>query len=78
MAISALPVIARILMDLDLIQEEIGIIVMDAATVNDLIGWSLFALIQSTLVPDSPNISLWGTLGLAVGFAVLLLSLEAV
>lgn len=74
LSISALPVIARILIDLDLIQEEIGVIVMAAATISDLIGWSLFAMILTTFVPDSLDRSLWATLGLVVGFSALVLS----
>ncbi len=74
LSISALPVIARILMDLDLIQEEMGVIVMTAATMSDLIGWSLFAVILTTFVPNSPNRSLWATLGLVIGISALILS----
>ena len=53
LSISALPVIARILMDLNVMKTEVGMIVMGAATVNDLIGWSLFALILSNFAPQS-------------------------
>ncbi len=53
LSISALPVIARILMDLKVMKTEVGMIVMGAATVNDLIGWSLFALILSNFAPQS-------------------------
>jgi Kef-type K+ transport system membrane component KefB len=45
LSISALPVIARILLDLALIRDEIGVTVLAAATINDLIGWSLFAML---------------------------------
>jgi Kef-type K+ transport system membrane component KefB len=45
LSISALPVIARILLDLALIRDEIGVTVLAAATVDDLIGWSLFAVL---------------------------------
>jgi Kef-type K+ transport system membrane component KefB len=60
LSISALPVIARILIDLKLIQSETGIVIMAAATINDLIGWSLFAIILSSLAPgsSSPNLGL--------------------
>jgi Kef-type K+ transport system membrane component KefB len=75
LSISALPVIARILMDLGLIKEEMGVIVLAAATMDDLIGWSLFALVLNAFVPGNADSSLWGTLGLVVGFAALLLSL---
>ena len=45
LSISALPVILRTLMDLDLLRTEIGIVIMSAAPVSDLVGWTLFAAI---------------------------------
>lgn len=45
LSISALPVIARILMDLNLIKTQLGLIVMSAAMLDDLVGWGLFAVI---------------------------------
>jgi Kef-type K+ transport system membrane component KefB len=53
LSISALPVIVRILMDLDLMNTDMGIIITAAATINDLIGWSLFAFILRNLAPES-------------------------
>jgi Kef-type K+ transport system membrane component KefB len=53
LSISALPVIARILMDLDLMNTDIGMTVIGAATINDLVGWSLFAFILSNFAPYS-------------------------
>jgi len=47
LSISALPVIARILMDLHLMKTELGVIVMSAAMLDDLAGWGLFAVILS-------------------------------
>jgi Kef-type K+ transport system membrane component KefB len=47
LSISALPVIARILMDLNLMKTELGVIVMSAAMLDDLVGWGLFAVILS-------------------------------
>ena len=47
LSISALPVIARILMDLHLMKTELGAIVMSAAMLDDLAGWGLFAVILS-------------------------------
>jgi Kef-type K+ transport system membrane component KefB len=64
LSISALPVIARILIDLDLLKEELGGIIMGAATINDIAGWSIFALILSSL---STRISLSLNLSLTVG-----------
>lgn len=47
LSISAIPVIARILMDLGLIRTSFGALVLAAATVDDLIGWTLFGIILS-------------------------------
>jgi len=71
LSISALPIIARILIDLNLMQKEIGVVVMAAATINDLIGWTLFALILSALTPGGlSGEKPWITLILALGFSV--------
>jgi Kef-type K+ transport system membrane component KefB len=47
LSVTALPVIARILMELNLVKTELGFIIMTSATVNDLLGWGLFAVILS-------------------------------
>ena len=47
LSISAIPVIARILLDLDLIRTSFGALVLAAATVDDLVGWALFGIILS-------------------------------
>lgn len=41
-AVSALPVIARILLDLGLLKSRIGGIVIGSAAVNDVVGWLIF------------------------------------
>lgn len=41
-AVSALPVIARILLDLDLLKTRIGSIIIGSAAANDIVGWLLF------------------------------------
>ncbi len=45
LSISALPVIAKTLMDLNLYRSDLGMLVIAAAVMNDLIGWLLFALV---------------------------------
>ena len=52
LSISALPVIARTLMDLDLMKTDMGMIITGAATIDDLVGWSLFAFILSNFEPE--------------------------
>ena len=45
MAISAMPVAARCLHDLNLLKTDLGLLAMSALAVNDIIGWVLFAVI---------------------------------
>jgi Kef-type K+ transport system membrane component KefB/mannitol/fructose-specific phosphotransferase system IIA component (Ntr-type) len=45
MSITALPVIVKTLMDLNLYRTDLGMIVVSAAIFNDLIGWTIFSLI---------------------------------
>ncbi|OQY76367.1 MAG: hypothetical protein B6D45_03755 [Ignavibacteriales bacterium UTCHB3] len=45
LSISALPVIARTLMDMNLLKSEIGVIIIASAIVNDLFGWIFFSVI---------------------------------
>ncbi|SCV69534.1 BQ2448_2554 [Microbotryum intermedium] len=43
-AITAFPVLARILTELDLLQNHVGVIVLAAGVGNDVVGWVLLAL----------------------------------
>lgn len=45
MTITALPVTARILLDLNLYKTEVGFLIMSALSVNDILGWLIFTLI---------------------------------
>lgn len=47
MAISALPVIARILLDMNLLKTEIGSVIIASAVFNDVVGWIVFSFILS-------------------------------
>jgi Kef-type K+ transport system membrane component KefB len=49
MAISALPVIARTLLDLGLLRSELGVVVIAAAICNDLVGWTVFAVVMGLI-----------------------------
>ncbi len=75
LSISALPVIARVLMDLGLIRHELGTVVLCAATLDDLIGWSLFAAILGSYAPGAhAHHPPWLTLLLIFGFAAFMLT----
>jgi len=45
LSISALPVIAKTLLDLGIYKTDIGLLVMSAAMINDLVGWLCFSLL---------------------------------
>ena len=45
MAISAMPVIAKILMDLDLTRRNIGLVILSAGVVDDTAGWLILSVI---------------------------------
>ncbi len=45
MSISAIPVIARILLDLDLLKTRIGMVILSTATADDTVGWIILAVI---------------------------------
>jgi Kef-type K+ transport system membrane component KefB len=73
MAISALPVIARTLIDLNLFKTKIGSIIITAAMFNDLIGWVLFSMIMGML-KGSANHNVLLTLLYTVAYAILMLT----
>ena len=53
MSISAMPVIAKILMDLDLTKRNIGVVILSAGVVDDTTGWLLLSLIAGAATGGS-------------------------
>lgn len=53
MALSANPIIARILLDLGLFRHRVGRIIMSATFIDDLVGWALFAVLLAQFAPAS-------------------------
>jgi len=74
MAITALPVIVRILMDLNLFKSKMGMLVVASAMVDDLIGWLIFSVILSLIGKGNDNMSFLSTLFLTLSFAILMLT----
>lgn len=69
LAISALPVLARILMDLGLLESELGVLALTAAMLDDLVGWLALSLVLAWINPGahaSPLVVLGETAGFAV------------
>lgn len=74
LSISALPVIARTLMDLNLYRSDLGMLVIASAVVNDLIGWIVFALILGLLGGGSVGSSMTFTIAATLLFAGFMLT----
>ncbi|MBL8859972.1 MAG: cation:proton antiporter [Planctomycetes bacterium] len=74
LSISALPVIAKTLMDLQLYKSDFGTIVIASAILNDLAGWIVFAVILGMIhnPGEAPNV--WGIVLHSIGFAVAMLT----
>jgi Kef-type K+ transport system membrane component KefB len=69
LSISALPVIARILLDLNLLKNKVGSVILAAATLDDITGWILFAIIAANFAPEkishlNPAVTALGILAL--------------
>jgi len=76
LSISALPVIARTLMDLDLFRTDVGQVTVAAAMVDDLAGWFVFALVLALMGHGEPGRRpVAVTVALTVSFALLMLTI---
>lgn len=74
MAISALPIIARTLMDLNLFKTKIGMIIIAAAMLDDLIGWILFSVVLGMMNKGAQSWGFLYTLGFTIMFALVMLT----
>lgn len=76
LSISALPVIAKTLMDLDLYRSDFGMVVVSAAILNDLIGWIIFAIILGLIGSETGHSgSILLTITLTLAFAAFMLTI---
>jgi len=74
MAITALPVIARILMDLNIFRSKMSMLVISSAMINDLIGWLIFSMVLGMIGKGHQNMSLANTIILTLGFTLIMLT----
>lgn len=74
MAISALPVIARILLDLKLFKTEVGMVIISAAIFNDVAGWLVFSFILSMVARDGGSGEVGATIIYIVSFSAFMLT----
>lgn len=76
LSISALPVIARILMDMNLFKTNIGMVIIASAMFNDLLGWLIFSFVLSlTNAKSGEHLSLWYTVAYIIGFGLFMLTI---
>lgn len=75
MAITALPVIVRILMDLNIFRSRMGLLVVASAMVDDLVGWLIFSVILGLIGKGGDTMPLANTIILTIGYAVFMLTI---
>lgn len=70
LSITALSVIVKVLMDLNIIRTKIGGLVLTAAMIDDFLGWILFSMIIQLMNAKGEEASFWsiGLILLFVGF----------
>jgi Kef-type K+ transport system membrane component KefB/nucleotide-binding universal stress UspA family protein len=70
LAISAIPVLAKILIDLDLMRRDIGQTLLAAGIINDITGWALLGVVTALASAEAITA---GTVATTVGMVVLFL-----
>lgn len=78
LANSANPVIIRVLQDLNLLKDDIGVITLNATVIDDLINWVLFAIMLSFYSPRSGEVAQNSntTIFLILAFFIIMLMLK--
>jgi Kef-type K+ transport system membrane component KefB len=76
LSITALSVLAKILIDLDLIKSKFGNLMMTAAMIDDFIGWMLFSLVVSVAnLNHESAFTAWQVMFMVIGFAAFVLTI---
>lgn len=75
LSISALPVIARILIDMGLFKTKIGMIIIASAMFNDLLGWLIFSFILSSMKTSDMDHEFTYTIFYIIGFGLFMLTI---
>lgn len=74
MAITALPVIVRILMDTGLFKTRMGLLVVASAMIDDVVGWLIFSVILGMIGKGGANMPIVGTIILTLAFTAIMLT----
>ncbi|WP_053406302.1 cation:proton antiporter [Persicobacter sp. CCB-QB2] len=75
LSITALPVIARILMDLNIFKTRTGMLIIASAMIIDILGWLIFTVILSMMGSENGHMGLGETIGLTMGFTLAMLTI---
>ncbi len=80
LSISALPVIAKVLKDLNLIKTDLGTVVVASATINDLLGGILFAVVLGLVGAKggeslSAGFPIWAIVTMTLVFTIFVMTL---
>ncbi len=75
MSITALPVIAKILLDLNLFNADVGVVIIAAAVFNDVIGWIIFALVLGLIGNGVASLGFGQIALLTLAFAAFMLTI---
>lgn len=74
MAITALPVIVRVLMDLNLFKSRMGMLVVSSAMIDDTVGWLVFSVILGMIGKGAGTMPLIQTVILTLTFTAVMLT----
>ncbi len=75
MGMTALPVIARILMDLGIFKSRLGMLIIASAMIVDIVCWLIFTIILSMMGTAHSSSGVGQTIILTFGFTILMLTL---
>lgn len=70
LSITALPVVARTLMDLNIFKTDIGFLIIASAMFNDLVGWIIFSLILGMIGGQTHGVPFSSLILLLAGFVL--------
>ena len=76
LAITALPVIARVLMDLNIFKTKMGMVIIASAMIIDILGWLIFSVILTMMGERTDaSLSLTQTIFVTLFFTLIMLTL---
>ncbi len=73
LSITALSVIAKILLDMDMLRSKLGNLILTAAMINDFLGWILFSIIIQLMKPGNNGES-FSSVSMVLLYTVVLLT----